>query len=616
MAETILAKMAVQIAANTAEFNKALSKSESTFKNFSGNITKLAGTIGLAFGVKEVAAFGFEVAKLAGEAEGVRAAFERLPNSIQLMGQLKDATAGTVSELDLMKRTVQAANFGIELESLPKLLEFAAIRAQQTGQSVDYLVDSIITGIGRKSPLILDNLGISAVRLKEQFGGAALEAQSIGDVAKAVGRIAGEELTKMGDFSENTSTKVQRLSATWENFKVVLGDVVNRSGILQAALNFGVDLLGGSSDPTKALENGLRLLNESGIEGERYAEALKAVEKQAAAAGVKLVSMTDALTGVTKVLIDPRSKVNIVDPASGVIQGETLDSLKDKLKQLNEVFESTLITDQQKLSSTGQQILSVNKQIEALEKLRKKQEEVNQGKLSTFGQKQLEDATLGSNRTEVEQQRIRQSELPSGDAFLRELDVKLPFEDPEQVLTAMNNIEMYSQAIKELGAAGVQSFDQMRLAGQLQEEQQARQTSAALQFRDAIGVALAGAVEGQKSFSQVLKQLTKQILQLFLQQALGAAIAGSFKSAKNPIVGAVLAGVATGVVSAMFSKIGGPSKSVSGSVAQPSERGTSSSFRQTLPNDQVILVGGEFRMRGNDLALVLEKSRKERQRTG
>lgn len=236
MANTILAKMAVQIAANTAEFNKALQKSQNELKSFTGGITKLAGTLGVAFGVQQVASFAFEVSKLAGEADGVKAAFDRLPESQKLMTQLKDATAGTVSELELMKRTVQASNFGIALESLPELLKFASIRAQQTGQSVDYLVDSIITGIGRKSPLILDNLGISAVRLKEKFNGASLEAQNIGDVAKAVGAIASEELTKMGNFSDNTSSKVQKLNASWENFKVVLGNAANQSGILNAAL--------------------------------------------------------------------------------------------------------------------------------------------------------------------------------------------------------------------------------------------------------------------------------------------------------------------------------------------------------------------------------------------
>src|SRR5688572_33035580 len=46
--------MAVQIAANTAEFNQALGRAESNFKNFTGSITKLAGAAGLSFEIFQV----------------------------------------------------------------------------------------------------------------------------------------------------------------------------------------------------------------------------------------------------------------------------------------------------------------------------------------------------------------------------------------------------------------------------------------------------------------------------------------------------------------------------------------------------------------------------------
>jgi hypothetical protein len=237
VAETILAKMAVLISANSAELKKALSSTSNDLKSFQGNVMKLAGAVGIAFGVKEIATFGFEISKLAGEAKGVESAFNRLPNSEQLMKRLKEATHDTVSEMDLMKRSVQSANFGISLEALPKLLEFASLRAQQTGQSVDYLVDSIVTGIGRKSPLILDNLGISAVQLKKQLNGVSMEAASIGQVAEAVGRIASDNLAQMGEYSENTASAVQKLNAEWVNFKVRMGEAANSSTVLDTVLN-------------------------------------------------------------------------------------------------------------------------------------------------------------------------------------------------------------------------------------------------------------------------------------------------------------------------------------------------------------------------------------------
>lgn len=233
----VLAKLAVNISANTAQFNQALNRTHNRLNTFTTGLKNLAGTLGLVFSVQQVASFTLEVSKLAGEAEGVRAAFERLPNNIKLMNDLKQATGGTVSELDLMKRAVQAANFDISLGALPRLLEFATLRAQQTGQSVDYLVDSIVTGIGRKSKLILDNLGISAVQLTEALGGASAAASSIGDVADAVGKIAEDNLKNMAGFSENAATKLQRLAATWENVKVAIGEAGNSTGILGGAID-------------------------------------------------------------------------------------------------------------------------------------------------------------------------------------------------------------------------------------------------------------------------------------------------------------------------------------------------------------------------------------------
>lgn len=191
--------------------NKATSSVTSGFRNV------IAAT-GLAFGISEVFSFTQELVKLGGEADGVSRAFYRIAKQTDL-NNLKASVKGTVSELELMKRAVSANNFGIPIQELGSLMEFAAKRAQDTGQSVDYLVDSIVTGIGRKSPLILDNLGISAAQLKEKLNGVSVEAASVGDVTRAVGAIARESLNTTGGLVDTNSTKIQRITADWENLK-------------------------------------------------------------------------------------------------------------------------------------------------------------------------------------------------------------------------------------------------------------------------------------------------------------------------------------------------------------------------------------------------------------
>ena len=134
---------------------------------FGGNLmTKAAGFVAqLGSEVVEVMKASGELAK---EAEGVTLAFERLGRP-GLLDNLKEATHGTVSEFELMKAAVQFNDFKLPLEELGTMLAFAQQKAKDTGQSVDYMVSSIVTGLGRKSLMILDNLGLSANEVKNKM---------------------------------------------------------------------------------------------------------------------------------------------------------------------------------------------------------------------------------------------------------------------------------------------------------------------------------------------------------------------------------------------------------------------------------------------------------------
>ncbi|MFA7466956.1 MAG: hypothetical protein WCY82_01665 [Desulfotomaculaceae bacterium] len=205
------------------DVDKKINQAQQSANKAIGSFTNMANSIGIAFSIGAIASFTGQLIKLSGEAEGVRNAFDRIGNVSDLQ-RLKDSVHGTVSELELMKRAVTASNFGIPVKELGNLFQFATKRAQDTGQSVDYLVDSIVTGIGRKSPLILDNLGISAVQLKEKLGGIGLEMASVGDVSRAVGEIAAESMKKTGDIIDTNAIKIQALKAHWEDFKLSIAE--------------------------------------------------------------------------------------------------------------------------------------------------------------------------------------------------------------------------------------------------------------------------------------------------------------------------------------------------------------------------------------------------------
>lgn len=120
-------KAAYQMPKALNETNKATKSLSSQFGQLYSAV-KLFLTAGL---VAETVNITLEMAKLSGNVEGVTRAFERsVPNSVGVLYKLRDATHGAVTDLELMQKALLAKNYGISLEALPNLLEFASVRAQ------------------------------------------------------------------------------------------------------------------------------------------------------------------------------------------------------------------------------------------------------------------------------------------------------------------------------------------------------------------------------------------------------------------------------------------------------------------------------------------------------
>lgn len=156
--------------------------------------------------------------ELAESADGITHAFNKIGTKDYLQ-TLRDATKGTVSDIELMKAAVKAKDFHIPLEDLGKYLAFAQLKAQQTGQSLDYMVDSIVMGLGRESPKILDNLGLSATEIKEQT-------KKTGDFMKGVAKIVENELAEAGETYISAADRAARRTTELENAQRALGEVL------------------------------------------------------------------------------------------------------------------------------------------------------------------------------------------------------------------------------------------------------------------------------------------------------------------------------------------------------------------------------------------------------
>lgn len=343
-------KLKARLGLDNSEFKKGLKDSENQLSKMNAGFSRLGGTIAAAFSLRAIGNYLEEGKKLAATLEGVKAGFDNI-STPGLLNNLRTATRGAVSDLKLMQTAVQASNFQIPLEQLASLLQFASARAIQTGQSVEYLTQSIILGIGRKSPLILDNLGISAVRLREVLKGAGVEMSTVGDVAAAVGRIATEELSKMGAVADSSATKMERFAVASEKLKTTWGDFINKElGPKREILTWWLQTMNDIfSDPNLTQLQKITMNPDKYIQykKDRGYTDLDPMGKGTESSGGPLEQGTeviqkriDTIASLNEQLDDEKAKleqIDVVDRKSITTQLQVIDTLEKRIKNLTTI---------------------------------------------------------------------------------------------------------------------------------------------------------------------------------------------------------------------------------------------------------------------------------------
>ena len=129
----------------------------------------LAGALGVASaGIAAFVALGVRGAGLRGIEEAFHETFERIGvDSDNLLQRMSNAADGMLRETNLMRRATGAltgATGEVATEfanKLPELLEVAQAAARATGEDFNFLFDSLVRGVKRGSPLLIDNAELS-----------------------------------------------------------------------------------------------------------------------------------------------------------------------------------------------------------------------------------------------------------------------------------------------------------------------------------------------------------------------------------------------------------------------------------------------------------------------
>ena len=176
--------------------------------------------------------------ELAGKSQGVTQAFNNMGKAIgftdQSLGKLSQAVDGTVNSVDLMTQANNAMLLGIadSDEQMAELFDTAQRLAKAVGEDAKFGIDSLVTGMGRQSKLMLDNLGIIVDTNKAYEDHAKALGKSASELTDAEKKTAFNNATLaeakklvegLGEEQLTMTDRIAKAKAQFQNLGVTLG---------------------------------------------------------------------------------------------------------------------------------------------------------------------------------------------------------------------------------------------------------------------------------------------------------------------------------------------------------------------------------------------------------
>ena len=239
------------------DVDKTTEKTNKTFTLFGTNTNRNAKSMGkfgntlsvirskmllfnfaMAMGGRQLIAFAQEAAKV----ESMERAFGTLSggslNASLSMEKLEEATDSTMSKFDLFQQANNAMILGVSKNSdeMAEMFDIAQRLGRALGRDTRSSVESLITGIGRQSRLMLDNIGI-IVKADEAYEQYATKlgttADKLTDAEKkqaflaATMESARAKVKSLGEEVTSTQDSYDKLSSTLVNLRAFIGDKLN-----------------------------------------------------------------------------------------------------------------------------------------------------------------------------------------------------------------------------------------------------------------------------------------------------------------------------------------------------------------------------------------------------
>ncbi len=287
----------------------------------------------MGLGIRQLGRFGSASAKVDSMSRAFKTLSGGTDSASMALGKLKKATNSTMSEFDLFQQANNAMILGVTKNSdeMAEMFDVAQRLGRALGRDTASSVESLITGIGRQSRLMLDNIGI-IVKADEAYESYAKEigttADKLTDAQKkqafleATMESARAKVATLGDEVLTVQDSYDQLSTASSNLASATGS------FLQPAIGF---LATSFTSIAKSATNYLNTLTNS----RKIISEVTDLEEKEEGILAKIAVNKNTIRGLDGFFISSTSKKN-------TLQAENLELEADLLKVRGEIVEQRL----------------------------------------------------------------------------------------------------------------------------------------------------------------------------------------------------------------------------------------------------------------------------------
>lgn len=295
--------------ASVKKLGTQMSKTGSKFSQLGKNIFSLKNALGAFIAGTLIRGIG-NLVKSGAELDSLTQSFNRMANGIgessnDILNELKRTSDGTISNRDLILSANKAMALGVaeNTQEFGELMQIARLKAREFGLSTTQAFNDIVTGVGRGSVMILDNLGIIIKSTEAQ----EIYAKSLGKTVTqlteaekkealkfAVLKAGNEAVKEAGELNLTYAERIQQVNALQKNFTDRLG---------QALLPTMESVLGIFGDVNESVEEGDATFNTISKTIYQVVNGFIALGKAAVVVGKSIVAGFSLGFKATKLLI-------------------------------------------------------------------------------------------------------------------------------------------------------------------------------------------------------------------------------------------------------------------------------------------------------------------------